>query len=73
MNEAKRRYKKSCKTKVITFYKKDKDLLDFINKINFQKVVKDYLKDLMEHNNEIEIFEKSVDITERGKHGDKVL
>lgn len=44
MNKAKLKYKKQCKQKVITFYKHDKDLLDYANTINFQAFVKDALR-----------------------------
>lgn len=44
MNEAKRKYKKQCKSKVITFYKHEEDLLKFANSINFQKFVKEALR-----------------------------
>lgn len=44
MNKTKRKYKKQCKCKIITFYKKDAELLAFANSINFQKFVKDCLK-----------------------------
>lgn len=43
-NEAKRKYKKQCKQKVITFYKHEKDLLAYANTINFQAFVKTCLK-----------------------------
>lgn len=49
MNKAKKKYKKQCKSKIITFYKKDADLLAFANSINFQAFVKLCLKcELME-------------------------
>lgn len=44
MNETKRKYKRSCKTKTITFYKHEEDLLKFANSINFQKFVKEALR-----------------------------
>ena len=47
MNKAKRKYAKACKSKIITFYKKDAKLLEYANSINFQKEVKDYLKNKM--------------------------
>ncbi len=47
MKESKRKYQKSCKSKVVTFYKKDAMLLSIANKINFQAFVKDALKKLM--------------------------
>lgn len=49
MNETKRKYARSCKTKTITFYKKDAELLAFANSINFQKEVKDFLKRFMRY------------------------
>jgi len=49
MNKAQLKYKKQCKSKIITFYKHEKDLLDFANTINFQGFVKGCLKcELME-------------------------
>lgn len=44
MKQAQRNYKKKCKSKIITFYMHEKDLLDFANSINFQKYVKTCLK-----------------------------
>ena len=44
MNKAKLKYKKQCKSKIITFYKHEKDLLDFANSINFQGYVKSCIK-----------------------------
>lgn len=44
MNEAKKKYQKSCKSKVITFYKHEEDLLAFANSINFQAFVKNALR-----------------------------
>lgn len=46
MKQAQRNYKKKCKSKIITFYKHEKDLLDFANSINFQGEVKDWLRRL---------------------------
>lgn len=46
MNESKKNYKKKVKQKIISFYKCDAELLAFANSINFQKTVKDYLKQL---------------------------
>lgn len=45
MNTAKKKYQKQCKIKTVTFYKKDEYLLLFANSINFQKFVKDKLKE----------------------------
>lgn len=44
MTEAQKKYKKEVKSKIITFYKHEKDLLDFANSINFQKYVKTCLR-----------------------------
>ncbi len=44
MNESKKNYAKKCKSKIITFYGKDADLLELANAINFQAFVKDMLK-----------------------------
>ena len=44
MNESKKNYAKKCKSKIITFYGKDADLLEFANTINFQAFVKQCLK-----------------------------
>lgn len=44
MTEAQKKYKKEVKSKIITFYKHENDLLDFANSINFQKYVKQCLK-----------------------------
>ena len=44
MNNAKSNYKKKCKSKVITFYLHDEDILNFANNINFQKFVKHCLR-----------------------------
>lgn len=47
MNKAKIKYKRQCKSKIITFYKKDADLLAFANSINFQAEVKNFLHNEM--------------------------
>lgn len=47
MNKAKRKYRKQCKCKIITFYKHDADLLAFANSINFQAEVKNFLHNEM--------------------------
>ena len=44
MTETKRRYKKQCKTKYVTFYKHEKDLLKYADSINFQAEVKKFLR-----------------------------
>lgn len=43
MNEAKRKYKRKCKTKTITFYLHEGALLEHANKINFSRLVKNAL------------------------------
>lgn len=43
MNTAKKKYQKQCKIKTVTFYKKDEEILQFANTINFQKFVKEAL------------------------------
>ena len=44
MNEAMKKYKKQCKSKLITFYKCDADILELANRINFQEYVKTCLR-----------------------------
>ena len=44
MKQAQKKYRKEVKSKIITFYKHEKDLLDFANSINFQGEVKQWLK-----------------------------
>ena len=44
MNEAKTKYNKKCKSRIITFYLHESDLYEFSKSINFQKEVKDFLK-----------------------------
>ena len=44
MNKAKKNYQKQCTMKTVTFYKKDAEILKYANCINFQKFVKDCLK-----------------------------
>lgn len=51
MEEIKRVYKHKCKSKLITFYNKDKALLDYANTINFQAFVKNALKEAMKGTN----------------------
>ena len=46
MNNTKRRYNKKCKRKYITFYQKDEQLLQIANTLNFQKFIKDKLKEV---------------------------
>lgn len=47
MTDAQKKYKKEVKSKIITFYKYEKDLLNFANSINFQKFVKRELRKCM--------------------------
>ena len=49
MNNTKRRYNKKCKRKYITFYGKDTKLYEIANSVNFQKLVKDKLKEVYEN------------------------
>lgn len=39
-----KKYQKKCKSKIVTFYPKEKDLLEVANSLNFQKFVKDALR-----------------------------
>lgn len=41
--EARKRYKKKTKTRLIDFYIKDQDIYEFSKTINFQKEVKKWL------------------------------
>ena len=43
-NEAKKKYARKCKQKVVTFYKCDEELLAFASSINFQAYVKQCLR-----------------------------
>lgn len=43
-NEAKKKYARKCKQKVVTFYKCDEELLKFASSINFQRYVKNCLR-----------------------------
>ena len=43
-NEAKKKYARKCKQKVVTFYKCDEELLAFASSINFQRYVKACLR-----------------------------
>ena len=47
-NEAKKKYAKKCKQKVVTFYKCDEELLAFASSINFQAFVKELLYECMQ-------------------------
>lgn len=49
MKEAKKKYAKACKQKVITFYKKDADILAYASSINFQAFVKDALRKVIKN------------------------
>lgn len=44
MNEAKRKYKRKCKTRIVTFYIHEQELYEFSKSINFQKFIKDILQ-----------------------------
>lgn len=44
MNKAKKKYARKCKSKVVTFYLKDKELYEYANTINFQDYVKSCLR-----------------------------
>lgn len=44
MNKAKKTYAKKCKSKIVTFYLKDKELYDYAKTINFQDFVKTWLR-----------------------------
>lgn len=46
MNIAKKRYKAKCKRKYVTFYPKEAKLYELANSVNFQKLVKDKLKEV---------------------------
>lgn len=49
-NEAKKKYARKCKQKVVTFYKCDEELLKFASSINFQRYVKACLRfTIMKH------------------------
>lgn len=42
--EAKAKYNKKCKSRIVTFYIHERELYEFSKKINFQKEVKDFLR-----------------------------
>ncbi len=44
MNKAKKTYAKKCKSKIVTFYIKDKEIYEYANSINFQEYVKTCLR-----------------------------
>lgn len=44
MNNTKKRYKKKCKRRYVDFYIKDERLYNYSKIINFQKLVKDALR-----------------------------
>lgn len=48
MNEAKKRYRRKCTTKIITFYPNEKDLWEYCKRINFQGTIKTLLRSRME-------------------------
>lgn len=47
MNEAKTKYNKKCKSRIVTFYLYERDLWEYSKRINFQKRIKDILKEDM--------------------------
>ena len=47
--EAKAKYNKKCKSRIVTFYIHEKELFEFSKKINFQAFVKECLKCEMAH------------------------
>ena len=71
MNEVKRKYQKQCKIKTITFYKKDADLLNFANSINFQAFVKLCLKCEMAEANARKSREVVISLNEEDYRKDK--
>lgn len=42
--EAKAKYNKKCKSRIVTFYIHERELYEFSKQINFQKEVKDFLR-----------------------------
>ena len=48
MNKAKRNYKNKCKSRIIDFYLHEQDLYNFSKTINFNKFVKNALKEALE-------------------------
>ena len=51
MKESKRKYQKKLKSKLITFYLHEDDLLNYAKTINFSRFVKEALKNAMKGNN----------------------
>lgn len=47
MKDIKRKYKRKCKTRIITFYLKENELYEFSKTLNFQATIKNYLNELM--------------------------
>jgi len=47
MNETKKKYKKKCKSRIITFYIHEEDLYKISKEINFQACVKRMLKTML--------------------------
>lgn len=45
MNEAKTKYNKKCKSRIVTFYLHERELWEYSKRINFQKRIKDILKE----------------------------
>ena len=48
INQAKKTYKKKCKSRIIDFYLHEQPLYEFSKRINFTKFVKEMLKSLKE-------------------------
>ena len=49
-NKAKQKYNLKCTKKYVTFYIKDKKLLEIANSINFQRFVKYHLQQILDRN-----------------------
>ena len=49
-NKAKQKYNLKCTKKYVTFYIKDKKLLEIANNINFQRFVKYHLQQILDRN-----------------------
>ena len=47
MKESKRKYQKKLKSKLVTFYLHEDDLLNYAKTINFSRFVKQALKEVM--------------------------
>jgi len=50
MKETKKKYNLKCTKKYVTFYIKDKKLLEIANSINFQRFVKYHLQQILDRN-----------------------